>query len=41
YHDMFQVADRHLYKAKANGRDQVSFESRRSGTAGNAGGTMH
>ena len=27
YRDMFQVADKHLYKAKSNGRDQVSFES--------------
>ena len=41
YHDMFQVADRHLYKAKSNGRDQVSFESQRGGTVGDAGGTMH
>jgi diguanylate cyclase len=27
YQDMFQIADRHLYKAKSNGRDQVSFET--------------
>jgi diguanylate cyclase len=26
YSEMFLVADRHLYKAKSNGRDQVSFE---------------
>jgi hypothetical protein len=24
---MFLTADRHLYKAKSNGRDQVSFET--------------
>jgi hypothetical protein len=38
---MFQVADRHLYKAKSNGRDQVSFESQRGVLAGDGGGTMH
>ena len=27
YAEMFLVADRHLYKAKSNGRDQVSFET--------------
>ena len=27
YADMFRVADEHLYKAKSNGRDQVSFET--------------
>ncbi|MDX8480410.1 GGDEF domain-containing protein [Mesorhizobium sp. VK24D] len=41
YHDMFQVADRHLYKAKSNGRDQVSFESPRSMFPGDAAGTVH
>ncbi|UCI06569.1 GGDEF domain-containing protein [Mesorhizobium sp. B1-1-8] len=42
YADMFQVADRHLYKAKSNGRDQVSFESTgpRGVHAGDAG-TVH
>jgi diguanylate cyclase len=32
YADMFHTADKHLYKAKSNGRDQVSFE-----TAGSRG----
>lgn len=41
YHHMFQVADRHLYKAKSNGRDQVSFESPRSMLSGEAAGTFH
>ncbi|CDX19402.1 Diguanylate cyclase [Mesorhizobium sp. ORS 3324] len=41
YQDMFQVADRHLYKAKSNGRDQVSFESPRSALSGDAVGTVH
>ncbi|UVK37953.1 GGDEF domain-containing protein [Mesorhizobium sp. AR10] len=27
YADMFLLADKHLYKAKSNGRDQVSFET--------------
>ncbi|TIX20110.1 MAG: GGDEF domain-containing protein, partial [Mesorhizobium sp.] len=25
YADMYRTADSHLYKAKSNGRDQVSF----------------
>lgn len=41
YHDMFQVADRHLYKAKSNGRDQVSFESPRGVPSGGVAGTIH
>jgi diguanylate cyclase (GGDEF)-like protein len=41
YHDMFQVADRHLYKAKSNGRDQVSFESTRNAIAAATIGTFH
>ncbi|TIO62234.1 MAG: GGDEF domain-containing protein, partial [Mesorhizobium sp.] len=40
-HHMFRVADRHLYKAKSNGRDQVSFESPRSRLSGEAAGTFH
>jgi hypothetical protein len=40
---MFQIADRHLYKAKSNGRDQVSFESfsPRGGHAGDAVRVVH
>jgi hypothetical protein len=38
---MFQVADRHLYKAKSNGRDQVSFESPRGAPSGDVAGTIH
>ncbi|TIV94656.1 MAG: GGDEF domain-containing protein [Mesorhizobium sp.] len=41
YHAMFQVADRHLYKAKSNGRDQVSFESPRNRLSGEAASTFH
>ncbi|TPI12023.1 GGDEF domain-containing protein [Mesorhizobium sp. B4-1-3] len=41
YHDMFQVADKHLYKAKSNGRDQVSFESPRGVPSGDIAGTIH
>lgn len=31
YAEMFVVADKHLYKAKSNGRDQVSFEPAAAG----------
>jgi diguanylate cyclase (GGDEF)-like protein len=41
YQDMFQIADRHLYKAKSNGRDQVSFESPRGVPSGEVAGTVH
>ncbi len=41
YHDMFQVADKHLYKAKSNGRDQVSFESPRGVPSGDVASTIH
>jgi diguanylate cyclase (GGDEF)-like protein len=43
YASMFQIADRHLYKAKSNGRDQVSFESfnPRGGHPGDAVRVIH
>ncbi|TIU26219.1 MAG: GGDEF domain-containing protein, partial [Mesorhizobium sp.] len=41
YHHMFQVADRHLYKAKSNGRDQVSFESPRNVLLDDVSSTFH
>ncbi|TJW06456.1 MAG: GGDEF domain-containing protein [Mesorhizobium sp.] len=42
YADMFQAADKHLYKAKSNGRDQVSFEMTASrGRPGADAATVH
>ncbi|NUS21330.1 MAG: GGDEF domain-containing protein, partial [Mesorhizobium sp.] len=41
YHDMFQTADRHLYKAKSNGRDQVSLENFGPRGAAAGEGTVH
>ncbi|OHV86828.1 GGDEF domain-containing protein [Mesorhizobium sp. ORS 3428] len=41
YRHMFQVADRHLYKAKSNGRDQVSFEGPPGAFSGDVAGTIH
>ena len=41
YHEMFQAADRHLYKAKSNGRDQVSFENAGQRGGDKAAGKFH